>query len=524
MRKHFEQGDHVKVVAGVHKGETGLVTSVADHVVHVIGDHSNEEFEVFPRDISLSRDISSGMRQSGLFKVHDLVDIDTHNVGVILKAEKDIFAILTQNGEVRKVPVKEITTKRKFRNPKALDAQRNELQLEDPVKVIEGPHKNKQGTLKHIYRGACFLYSRDILENSGMFVARNHQVLLVGAKKKSTGHNFEGWGFPHGSSRSFNGHRNAISSSWRGPDPLRNAKVLVTRGTHKGIHGIVKDCTDNTARVELSSTSLMITINRQHLCVLEYNSYLLGEEMNFSGCCFSKSGNIIQSNPKADAASIPPHTARYSDFGSDFSLFNSSYSDVSFASQTPAYGQQTPLHDSEGAGYSSAWDPLNTNTPLQPSTPGLTDLGDSYTPQTVKNNFSSDTPLGPPSTGNPPSTPGCPESSLASYDVPTPGYLPHTPGAYASNLPKDYTFSTPLSFGVSTPANYEPTFGPESSEFPRTPSSVLTPTSDTSRSSWLHPDIVVTIGIGPFKGKRGSVRSVHENRTACSVSLDSTPL
>jgi hypothetical protein len=111
---------------------------------------------------------------------------------------------------------------------------------------------------------------------------------------------------------------------------LRNAKVLVTRGTHKGIHGIVKDCTDNTARVELSSTSLMITINRQHLCVLEYNSYLLGEEMNFSGCCFSKSGNIIQSNPKADAASIPPHTARYSDFGSDFSLFNSSYSDVSF--------------------------------------------------------------------------------------------------------------------------------------------------------------------------------------------------
>jgi transcription elongation factor len=43
LRKRFHQGDHVKVVNGRHKDETGLVVKVTDSIVTLISDVSMKE-------------------------------------------------------------------------------------------------------------------------------------------------------------------------------------------------------------------------------------------------------------------------------------------------------------------------------------------------------------------------------------------------------------------------------------------------------------------------------------------------
>ncbi len=53
-------------------------------------------------------------------------------------------------------------------------------------------------------------------------------------------------------------------------DPLRAQTVIITRGGFKGYLGIVKDTTEDSARVELHTNCKLITINREHLAVKEY--------------------------------------------------------------------------------------------------------------------------------------------------------------------------------------------------------------------------------------------------------------
>ena len=86
---------------------------------------------------------------------------------------------------------------------KALDSQNNSIEVNDMVKIIDGPHavrfkrtilknfvaqpkkdkeEEKQGEIKHLFRNYAFVYSRKHTENGGIFVCRTKQLLLVGAK------------------------------------------------------------------------------------------------------------------------------------------------------------------------------------------------------------------------------------------------------------------------------------------------------------------------------------------------------
>ncbi len=40
MRKRFKEGEHVKVVNGIHTDETGLILNVVDNVVTILTDAS----------------------------------------------------------------------------------------------------------------------------------------------------------------------------------------------------------------------------------------------------------------------------------------------------------------------------------------------------------------------------------------------------------------------------------------------------------------------------------------------------
>ena len=46
-----------------------------------------------------------------------------------------------------------------------LDGYKPEPMLRSKVKVIDGPHVGKDGEVKHLYRGNCFIYNRKHIDS-----------------------------------------------------------------------------------------------------------------------------------------------------------------------------------------------------------------------------------------------------------------------------------------------------------------------------------------------------------------------
>ena len=89
LEKYFQPGDHVKVIEGKHKGETGLITKIEDHIVHILSDENKQnQIYVLKQDIQESTEVSVGKLKYGNYNLHELVKIQgTRNVGVIIKID-----------------------------------------------------------------------------------------------------------------------------------------------------------------------------------------------------------------------------------------------------------------------------------------------------------------------------------------------------------------------------------------------------------------------------------------------------
>ena len=58
----------------------------------------------------------------------------------------------------------------------AFDFSRNNVNCGDTVKVTDGPHKNKTGTIKHILKSVLWLHSNTHIKDSGIFVVRSQPL------------------------------------------------------------------------------------------------------------------------------------------------------------------------------------------------------------------------------------------------------------------------------------------------------------------------------------------------------------
>lgn len=172
LQKYFKQGNHVKVIGGRYEGEVGLVLSVEDNVAVLFSDLTQKELKVLLSDLQQASEVTTGRLELGSYELHDLVSLDSHAVGMIVRIERDAFKILDNNGNLRTVKLQEMGQKRMVRNPQAFDSMNNPIGLNDQVQVLEGRYKGKQGTIKHLYRYYAFLHSRELPDNSGIFVER----------------------------------------------------------------------------------------------------------------------------------------------------------------------------------------------------------------------------------------------------------------------------------------------------------------------------------------------------------------
>lgn len=495
LTKYFKVGDHVKVIAGRYEGDTGLVLRVLENHIVVFSDLTMHEIKVLAKDLQLSPDMATGVDSLGQYQWGDLVMLDNTTAGVIVRLEKENFQVLNMHGKLVHVKHQAVKEKKDNKRAVSLDSQQSQIQVKDHVEVISGPHADRRGEIRHLFRNWAFIHDRHYMENGGIFVAKTRDLRLSGGSKSvnAPGANRPGF-LPYMSPRISSpmhpsGGRQPFGSLKGGRDrgdlELIGKTIKIIQGPYKGHIGIVKDAIGTTARVELHSQCQTITVDKQRI-------------------------DIVERAPGERTGGLS-HYARTPMYGGQTPSYE-------FGNRTPARGGMTPLHDGSRTpmhGSSSVWDPNTGATPR----PNFED--DSW-------NADSSAAAGGSGYLNPP-TPG-----YAAPDTPNaaPFATPQTPGMYASS---DHTYSpyqpvpspseasyqdsaaSPGSnYMTPSPAGYSssgmapsPSFG-YSPMTPGAPSPMFNPQTpgagmDNLNVEWQTTDIWVRIKEGPDSDLTGQI-------------------
>lgn len=174
---------------------------------------------------------------------------------------------MDQNASTRTILPTQVTNKiEPRRDAVATDRNGAEIRHGDTVREVYGEQRN--GVILHIYRSFLFLHNKAQAENSGIIVVRTTNVVTVSAKGgRPTG--------PDLSKMNPTLMKNGAGGGSMPPprrfgrDRMLDKTVLVRKGPFKGLVGIVKDATDEQARVELHSKNKLVTVPKDILVAKE---------------------------------------------------------------------------------------------------------------------------------------------------------------------------------------------------------------------------------------------------------------
>lgn len=272
LRKIFYEGDHVRIVEGKHFDETGLVIKIDGDSVVIVSDQTKEDVRVFANYLVKATDASSNFDLlNSKYDIKDLVELSGLTVGVIIKAEKNIFDVLTTDGRLISVRQSGIASKLKQSRREQVATDRNGMTIRvgDTVKELLG-EKSREGAILHIYKNALFIKSNEIVENLGIFVANRMNVTTVATKDSTV-------------SKSLGPDLTSMNPNLRLPNPVAVAglktrvggrdkllykDVAVTSGSYKGLKGKVTEADDLYARIELHTKSKKIKVLKNNLNVI----------------------------------------------------------------------------------------------------------------------------------------------------------------------------------------------------------------------------------------------------------------
>lgn len=572
LRKKFKEGDHVKVINGRFKDESGMVLNIQDNIVTLLSDASLKEVRVFAKDLREAAEVMFGKTVIGNYELHDLVQLDFHTVGVIVKVDRDSFKVLTQNGEMRTVEPHQITNKRDSNKAVATDANGNSIRSGDTV--IEVGDKRNCSVL-HLYRSLVFLHSREHADNFGVWVTNTRSIVSASTRGRvlpnparqnpdfgSTapnggfGNRDRGGPDARGGRGGRGGARGGFYGRGRGGrDNLIAKTVRISQGPHKGYIGIVKDATETQARVELHTNSKVLNIDKAHLMILDSQGNPVGQAApdRFDSPSTNNGGfarPMATPSRYGDGAMTPMHGAS----GSRTPAWNS-------GSKTPAWnsGARTPNPYANDGGRTPAWD-SGSKTPMwgQDTSSAWNSSSSSHESRSSQHNSRSSAPQVAKTPGYSSSsryadadtapTPGAswaaptpaanydaraptPAVNFAQtpYDAPTPyeaaptpgaGLIPPTPAAMMSApTPGGYLPTTPGNFMPTTPATGLPQtpFMPTGGDYGH-----IEDQGDQGENDWPIEEIEVKFKRNQGdaqKGQSGKVVTVNRNNRRCLVSL-----
>ena len=202
-------------------------------------------------------------------------------VACITQVDRESLRVLDQAGSTRTVLPSQVANRLTPRKDAvATDRNGAEIRIGDTVREVYG--EQRSGTVIHIYRSYLFLHNKVQAENSGIVVTRTTNVVTVSAKGgRSTGPDLSKM---NPAVMRPGVHGGMPPPKTTGRDRLIGKTVSVRKGPFKGLVGIVKDSTDDQARVELHSKNKLVTIPKEILIVKEYVFLFL----HFSLCSCSR--------------------------------------------------------------------------------------------------------------------------------------------------------------------------------------------------------------------------------------------
>ncbi|KAJ1965083.1 transcription elongation factor spt5 [Dipsacomyces acuminosporus] len=540
LRKRFRTGDHVKVLNGRHRNETGMVVSISDAVITVYADISKNEIRVLAKDLRVSTDVSagSGSAQGAIvgLDLHDLVNVDGNMLAVVLKVDRDTITVLDERNEVRTMTPQSVRAVRGGFERTGVDFNGNPLKNGDIVREVNGARR--QGTALQVTRFVSFVLSRDHVANGGVFTARTRQLDSVNARQNSldpystrtmrtaNGSNRGGGRGGANASGRGRGRGGRVGSLRGGRDPIVGKNVVATRGPYKGYMGIVKDATDTMARVELHTNARIVNIDKEKLSVrlpsgesipaIEYGAKPQGG--SFGGGSYNNSnssrggtdsGNVDSSSawgPPAssslgggfgDSRPTPASTGGGSGFGGGWDADTSAGGSSGGWNPGSSGGGRGGSSDwntgSSGGGGGSDWN-AGSSASNGGGGGGGWDLGSSAAAATPSSAWGA---------GG-----GSTSGSASNWGTPapfTPGAIPQTPGSAFPQTP-----------GVTTPGGHDAYSSNGGYYDAPTPGGRAQ--SDDGFFSWAMPSVAVSLA---GSGQKGVVRDVSSDRQRATVQLDS---
>ncbi len=350
LEKHFEVGDHVLVLAGKHKGETGLISNVEENTVSIVDDSSLQTRKMLKTDIQKSVSVATGQLKLGNYSLHDMVRVlPGRNVGVIVKIEQDALRILDQNGSLLIVALAAMGPKVHTRDPVSFDKMHQHVTEGDLLKVVEGPYRGKQGRVVHLYRFFAFLECREVLSNSGIINVKTDHCVLLGAQVRKKREN------PYAAtaamalmSPSLNPIQQAsgnvaqvtkVYQKSKQKDLLVGKRGKIVKGKYRAYIGVVRNATEDKLMVELEATRRTVQVGRAE---------------------FETEGGLARSHH----APLAPHQQQQGGFGLD----DNEWGEFVGKGQTPIRPNtpQTPMHGGDG-GEDEVWDPIRATPVHQPA-------------------------------------------------------------------------------------------------------------------------------------------------------------
>lgn len=496
LRKKFAIGDHVRVISGNFLDDTGLIVGLEDDSVTLLSDLNKKEVTVFAKDLKKVSDIG-GSHQVGDYELHDFVQLDALHVGCIVKVERDSLKVLDQEGTVRSVTPSSITMKL-TRNMEGLatDSNGSEIKIGDTVRETVG--EGRQGAVLHIYKNTLFLSSRSL----GVFVAKAFKVNTIVAKGARTQSNSQATGpdLTKMNPAVYNARPGQMAPpvmpKQGGFDRLKGKHVAIGPGSqHKGCKGIVKETTDDIARVELHAPCKVVNVLKHQLRIYDDYKKTYLSYMEFATPRGMRSGGGRPGGPPGPGGPGSGGQTPSWGGGGKTPSWGAGGKTPSWGSKTPSWGgaktsswgSRTPAANAGGA-QTPAWGAMGNKTPSWGASESRTPAwGGAKTPAWGAAGAGSKTPA-----FGVARTPSWKSSSAGTYggsssrnkgwedlgsgnSAPTPGYAAATPGEMmgaptpgAAHHPWEDSAPTPAAYNdARTPGVYDPRgSGPAQAETP----------------------------------------------------------
>ena len=252
LAKHFEEGDHVSMVSGRHKGQSGHIIIQKDtNILTIFLDTTQKEVDVFSYDCKLAKGQATSVVDSFGYNIGDVVIFNTTCIGMVLVTQLSTLNIMDIHGNVLNVQFKDINSKKLLQKTENTDSRGNLISRNDKVRVLTGVRKGRTGSIKQIFKNFCFLYNKDFIQkNYGYFVEKTENVWIMGSELLEAAQ--------------YSAVQNTGQSSFlSGKDDLKRKMIRIIGGNWKGYQGIVLEIYDQKARIELSSKSKIITVERE---------------------------------------------------------------------------------------------------------------------------------------------------------------------------------------------------------------------------------------------------------------------